>query len=232
MYLFTLGSPLQCLRCQNPNEGLNLTDRCDEIQEIETCSDGKYTCANLTTRTIENNVTSERQRKGCLSKDECLALKETCDGILKKGRECEFSCCQEDWCNSDLNPDTALKCCDGPYANGGLGLNSSSTLNQSYMTSDCSNDQREVPCLNGTCLRFFRRFENQENVSVSVELRTCLSNSNCSEIMEFCKERYQQNGTEICQYRCCKNDLCNNTSRFKLTSFYNALVIMLILFHY
>lgn len=164
-----------------------------------------------------------------------MALKGTCDGIIANGAEkCEFSCCQQDLCNDEINPDTVLKCyqCDGPFENGGLGLNSSSTLNQSYTRSQCVLDQHKVYCPNGKCGRFVRRFENQENVTVEVELRKCLSDSKCTEVKEFCKEKYENyNNTEICQYYCCDTKLCNNTPRVKLIPFYNVLVIMLILFH-
>lgn len=223
-----LGSPLQCIRCQDPNG-------CKEIKEIETCSEGNYTCANLTRRTTENNITSEWQQKGCLLKEECMTLKEKCDEILANGtEECEFSCCQKDFCNDDLNPDTVLGCfqCDGPFADGGLGLNSSSALNQSYTTSQCKLDEKKVFCPNGKCGRFYRRFENQENVTVEVYLRKCLSDSKCTEVNEFCREKYQNDtNTEICRFYCCDSNYCNNTSRGKFISFYNALVIMLILFH-
>ena len=167
------------------------------------------------------------QVKEC--KDDCSAsLREQCNEIVALGGECEYSCCQQHLCNEDFNPDSVLMCyhCDGPFGNGSLGLNSSSAPNHSYTTSQCINEQRQVPCPNGRCSRFFRRFENK----VVVEIRSCRSHSKCNKVSEFCAKENSDsaaNTTKICQTICCDTDLCNSVPR---VSFNLSLIVLTITF--
>lgn len=213
--LLTTGNALHCYRCQNPQGQVYSPEQCIQSQVIETCGDGNYTCFNISTKTTENNETNEGLVKGCLSEDNCLALNERCNAIIANGGECNYSCCQHDLCNDEFKPEP-LKCyhCDGPFVNRSLGLNDSSALNQSYTTSQCARDQREVLCASGSCARFFRRFKNYENLDVEIELRSCLSFSQCAEVSKFCAKVIENvNNTEICQFRCCDYDFCNSASR-------------------
>ena len=227
--LLHAGHSLQCFSCQSPDGQLYSPDQCEQIQVIDTCIDGNYTCGNYRAKTTESNVTTEVQHKGCFLEDDCSVFSQQCNEIVTNGGVCEFSCCQQDFCNEGK-----LKCyhCDGPFPNASLGLNSSSALNQSYTAAQCISEQREVSCRNRTCSRFYRRFVNEDDVEVEVELRSCFSSAECTKVNEFCRDiESEENSTAICKVLCCDTHLCNTASRGEISSLFIALEVMFAVFH-
>ena len=222
------GNSLQCYSCQTQDGQLYTSDQCIQHQVIENCTDGKFTCANYRrTKTTENNETIELQEKGCLLKEQCSSLQARCEETTKNGSECESLCCDGHLCNDDFDEDPVLEChhCDGPFPNGSLGLSNFSSLNQSYGLNECKRDLRKVPCPYGKCSVFFRRFKNEHNIDIVMEIRSCLSSSKCNETAQFCRKEYMERNDTICNVRCCDfSSLCNAAPRRDLMSFFIALI--------
>ena len=92
-------------------------------------------------------------------------------------------------------------------------------------TSVISRDLKKVPCPYGKCSVFFRRFKNENNVDIVVEIRSCLSTSKCNEAAQFCRQDYMERNDTICAAQCCDSrSLCNAASRRDLLSFFIALI--------
>lgn len=235
MHLLTSGyRPLRCIRCRQFNELSLSPEECENHQEIQLCQDGNFTCANFKTKITIDNVTTEEQAQGCLSKDECTAFSERCRVFRAQGAECTFECCDHDLCN---DPDVlTCKQCSGTYTvDEILGLNSSLSLNQTYSASQCLNDEEDVLCRNGTCSTFFYQRQLGWDLEVEVALKSCLPYSNsCEELDNFCREINTNNvngTTESCRVTCCKGRRgCNKASRVTFTPFYAPYLIMLTVF--
>ena len=222
------GNSLQCYNCQTQDGQLYSSDQCFQYQVIENCADGNFTCANYRrNKTTENNETIELQEKGCLLKENCSSLQARCDETTKNGSECVALCCDDDLCNHDFDEVPVLECyhCDGPFPNGSLGLSNFSSLNQSYGFNECKRDVKIVPCPYGKCSEFFRRFKNENNIDIEVEIRSCLSSSKCIETEQFCRQDRMESNDTVCAARCCDSgSLCNAAPRRDLMSFFIALI--------
>ena len=222
------GNSLQCYNCQTQDGQLYTSDECIQYQVIENCTDGNFTCVNYRrNKTTENNETIELQEKGCLLKEKCSSLQARCDETTKNGGECESLCCDDYLCNDDFDEDPVPECyhCDGPFPNGSLGLSSFSFLNQSYGSDECNRDLTTVPCPYGKCSKFSRRFKNENNIDIVVQIRSCLSSSKCNETAHFCRKEYKERNDTICDVRCCDyRSFCNAAPRRDLMPFFIALI--------
>ena len=220
------GNSLECYSCQTQEDQLYTSDQCIKYQVRENCTDGNFTCANYRNKTTENNETIEVQEKGCLLKEQCRNLEERCNEATKNGSECESLCCDDYLCNDDFDHEPVPECyhCDGPFPNGSLDLSSFSSLNQSYGFYECERDKRKVPCPYGKCSKFGRRFKNENNTDIVVEIRSCLSFSKCYETAQFCRQDNMESNNTICRILCCDRSLCNTASHRDLISVFIALI--------
>ncbi|XP_068743692.1 uncharacterized protein [Montipora capricornis] len=235
------GFSRNCYQCGFLNGTNPSSVECQDLQTIETCSDEDYVCANLTITTTNNNNnnTKVEEAKRCLSQDDYEALANTCDEVRNSETECNFSYCQQDLCNDDVDPGTLLKCyqCHGPFANPSVALEQQLTLHESYTTRQCHDERRIVAHarLNATCGKLFRRQMNVENLTVAVSLSFLLSGeSECKELDEMCRELRQNgtNPTEECDVFCCKMDLCNKATGLNFIPFLSVLSLVLPVFQW
>ena len=105
---------LKCYHCKGPDDGRPYPMETCEKEETEmtctTLNNMEMACGRYHHEINSSASVHEVEGRACVPKQDCHWIGMSCRAIILAGGDCEYSCCDEDFCNnvSSLSADNCL----------------------------------------------------------------------------------------------------------------------------